>query len=61
MKISYTTKEESKRKEEERFLALSPSERLMEFLNEMPYFAQFSSKETQKEDDNFVIILNTEK
>lgn len=44
MNISFTIKEESKRMEEERFLALTPLERLMEFINSMSYFEQFPSK-----------------
>ena len=31
MQVSFTTKEESKRKQEEEFLALTPSERVMAF------------------------------
>ncbi|WP_417264954.1 hypothetical protein [Brumimicrobium sp.] len=58
MKISFTTKKESKRIEEERFLALTPSERLMEFLESMACFAQFPSKIEEKKGDNFLIVLN---
>jgi hypothetical protein len=61
MEVSFTTKEESNKKEEQRFLALSPSERLMEFLESMPYFAQFPSKIEDDKSDNFVIVLNQEK
>lgn len=61
MEISFTTKEESKRLEEKRFLALTPSERLMEFLESMAYFTQFPSKVPEKKNDNFVIILNQKK
>ncbi|PKR81348.1 hypothetical protein CW751_04640 [Brumimicrobium salinarum] len=61
MEISYTTKEEANRMEEKRFLALKPSERLIEFLNEMPYFAQFPSKKPQEKEENFIVILNDEK
>lgn len=44
--------------EEERFLVLTPSERLMEFLESMPYFEQFFSKNVEQENNNFVIVLN---
>ncbi|HZH86680.1 MAG TPA: hypothetical protein VFD77_05135 [Brumimicrobium sp.] len=60
MKISFTTKEESKKKEEEHFLAISPSERLIAFLESMSYFAQFPSKYAEEKNDNFLIVLKSQ-
>lgn len=61
MNISFPTKEESKKTEEKRFLALTPSEMLMEFINSMSYFEQFPSKYVREENGNFLIVLNQNK
>ena len=59
MKISFQTKEESKRQQEEEFLKLSPSERLLSFLvmlkqlRDLPTKAQYDTK------DNFVIEIKS--
>jgi hypothetical protein len=48
MNISFTTKEESKKTKEERFLALTPSERPLQFIKSISYFEQFHSKYVRK-------------
>lgn len=59
MQISYTNKEEQNKKQEEEFLKLSPTERVIQFfiLSERMLF--FPTKNTKKpSSNNFVISLD---
>jgi len=60
MKISFQTKEESKRLQEEAFLKLSPSERLLSFLVMLKKMRKFPTKATYDTKDNFVIEIKSE-
>ena len=57
MKISFQTKEESKRKQEEAFLALSGGERFMKFLELQEAMQMFPTQAKPEKKDNFVIEL----
>lgn len=59
MKISFRTKEESKRIQENDFLKLSPVERFYSFVRLMYMLKDFPSKKTGK-DKNFVIQIDCE-
>lgn len=59
MEIKYRTKAESKKEQEEAFLKLTPSERVVAFINLCYEMKAFPSKtnETEKDKGNFVIKL----
>jgi len=58
MKISYQTKEESNKKQEETFLALSGGERFMKFLELCAAMQMFPTKAKPEKKNNFVIELS---
>ncbi len=57
MKITYQTKEESKKKQEEAFLALSGGERFMRFLELCEAMQMFPTKAKPEKKNNFVIEI----
>lgn len=59
MNISFQTKEESKRQQEEEFLKLSPSERLLSFLVMLKKMRAFPTKAEYDTKDNFVIEIKS--
>lgn len=62
MKISYQTKEESNRQQEQEFLALTPHERVLRFFDLMEQMKKFKTKfsENEGESNNFIIHLYRE-
>jgi len=60
MKISFQTKEESKRQQEEEFIELSPSERLLSFLVMLKKMRAFPTNAEYDTKDNFVIEIKSE-
>lgn len=61
MVIKYQTKEESNKIQQERFLKLSPIERIYAFLSLIKRVNKFPSKKTRSKDDNFIIELKSNK
>lgn len=61
MEISFTTKEESKAKQEADFLKLTPTERVYSFFRMMEAMKKFPTKAEDEKKDNFVIVINTQK
>jgi hypothetical protein len=61
MEISFTTKEESKKAQEEAFLALSPSERVQSFFKLMQAMSKFPTKAPKEDNGNFVIEIKMKK
>ena len=59
MKVLFQTKEESKRLQEEEFLKLSPSERVVNFFIMMKKLRKFPSKAKYDTGTNFVIELKS--
>lgn len=57
MEIRFTTKEESKKLQEEAFLKLSPAERVINFLRLSEQFMQFPTTKPYDTKDNFVLEL----
>lgn len=57
MKISFNTKEESKRIQQENFLKLTGAERVYRFIELMQYFNQFPSKIKKNKNKNFIIEI----
>ncbi len=57
MEIRFTTKEESKKIQEEAFLKLSPAERVINFLRLSEQFMQFPTTKPYDTKDNFVLEL----
>lgn len=55
MQIQFQTKEESKKKQEEAFLKLSPSERVIRFFQLSNYFLQFPQEKKKTTKNNFVL------
>lgn len=55
MEIRFNTKEESNRLQEEEFMALSPSERVIRFLILSAQINQFPKKESDDKKNNFTI------
>lgn len=60
MKIAFQTKEESKHQQEEAFLKLSPSERMLYFLVMLKKMREFPTKAEYDTKDNFVIEIKSE-
>jgi len=60
MQISFTTKEESKRAQEQAFLALSPAQRFISFLKLMKAVNNFHTRK-REESTNFVIERKKQK
>ncbi|MEQ8711753.1 MAG: hypothetical protein RIC80_01985 [Cyclobacteriaceae bacterium] len=54
-KIIFATKEENNSRREKEFLALSPSQRVMCFLNMLGQFNKFETRAKDESKDNFVI------
>lgn len=62
MKLSFQTKEESNRKQQEAFLKLSGPERFYRFLELMMYFKKQPTKAKKNEKkENFWIIIDKSK
>lgn len=59
MKIQFQTKEESNKKQLEDFLKLSKAERIYSFLRLIEEVKRFPTKEKEKENSNFVIVINS--
>jgi hypothetical protein len=59
MKISYTTKEESNKRREEEFLALTPTERFYRFLELMQASKELFPDKTDRS-KNFQIVIHTD-
>jgi len=57
MKVSFKTKAESNREQEEAFLQLSPIERIHSFINFMLYTQDFPNQAASKKPNNFHIKL----
>lgn len=58
MEISFQNKEESKRKQEQEFLALSKSERFLRFISLSNYFLRsFPTKKREENKNNFIISI----
>jgi len=58
MKITFTTKEESKQLQQEAFLKLSGAERFYAFLRLCEKVNMFPTTEIKKKKDNFIININ---
>lgn len=59
IKITYRTKEESNKIQEEEFMKLSGAERFYKFLDLMLFMKQFPSKENSEDKkNNFVIVID---
>ncbi len=56
MEIKFQSKEESKKRQEEEFLALSREERFLRFIELSNSFLKFPSKTAQSDDSNFQLI-----
>ena len=56
MKIFFRTKEESNKIQEDEFLKLTPSERVLRFFSLVCYFKNFPTTAT-KENKNFIIVI----
>lgn len=57
MEISFTSKEESKRLQEEAFLKLSPEERFRAFIKLSIFMNGFNTEKPEEDKGNFVIQL----
>jgi len=57
MEISFQSKEESKYKQEKEFLALSKTERFLNFLALSKYFLSFPTKKKEVNENNFTITI----
>lgn len=55
MEIIFQTKEESKKKQEEEFLSLSGSERMIRFFQLSEFFLQFPSNRKEENKNNFIV------
>jgi hypothetical protein len=56
MEIKFQSKEESKKRQEEEFLALSREERFLRFIELSNAILKFPSKTAQSDDSNFQLI-----
>lgn len=61
MKIEFTTKAESKRKQQEEFLKLKPIERLRLFFKMMEESRKLPQMKKEKPNNNFIIELKSKK
>ena len=61
MKVSFQTKEESKRIQQEAFLKLDGGERFYRFLELMMYFKKFPTNKKKEKNDNFMIEIDCNK
>ncbi len=61
MEISFTTKEESKRLQEEAFLKLSPEERFKKFIQLSIFMNGFKTEKTEEDKGNFIIQIPQKK
>ena len=61
MKIKFTTKEESKKLQEEEFLALSGADRVFAFFRLCYEMRDFPAQETSDKSGNFVIDFSSKK
>lgn len=60
MKISFRTKEESNREQQDEFLKLQPVERIYAFLSLMEQLNAYPTKAKSKNRDNFLIQITAE-
>jgi len=56
MEIKFQSKEQSKKRQEEEFLALSREERFLQFIELSNAILKFPSKTAQSDDSNFQLI-----
>jgi type III secretory pathway component EscR len=61
METSFTTKEESKVKQQADFLKRSSSERVESFFRMIIAMKKFPTKAEDEKKDNIVIVINTQK
>lgn len=62
MKLRFQTKEESNQRQQDEFLKLSKLERLYAFFRLMEQMSKFPIKNKEdKNNDNFIIVINTKK
>ena len=61
MKVTFTTKEESKKLQEAEFLALTPHERFLNFIALSKAIAKLYPKKEEEDTGNFVIDLSNKK
>ena len=57
MKVSFNTKEESKKIQQQEFLKLTGAERIYRFLELMVFFNKFPTKKIKEKNNNFVIEI----
>ncbi len=60
MKITFTTKKESKQQQQDNFLKLSKKERFYAFLRLSERISKFPTKAKKKKSDNFIIVIKDE-
>ncbi len=62
MKMFFRTKEESNKIQEEEFLKLTPSERVLSFISHIYFFKYFPSKiKNEDKSKNFIIEIKSKK
>lgn len=61
MKMFFRTKEESNKIQEEEFLKLTPSERVLSFISHIYYFKNFPTTKADKHKNFVIVIKNKQK